>query len=128
MKQFSFPKSKRLVKNKQFKDVLANKTCASDELLMVYSVKNDCGLTRLGVSIGKSCGGAVTRNRLKRLIREAFRLNQHQLPSGVDYMVMISPQWLKVEQDGKKAVKELKLDQVTNSLLSLAVKAVRKIT
>ena len=128
MKQFSFPKSKRLVKNKQFKDVLANKTCASDELLIVYSVKNDCGLTRLGVSIGKSCGGAVTRNRLKRLIREAFRLNQHQLPSGVDYMVMISPQWLKVEQDNKKAVKELKLDQITNSLLSLAVKAVRKIT
>ena len=128
MKQFSFPKSKRLVKNKQFKDVLANKTCASDELLMVYSVKNDCGLARLGVSIGKSCGDAVTRNRLKRLIREAFRLNQHQLPSGVDYMVMISPQWLKVEQDGKKAVKELKLDQVTNSLSSLAVKAVRKIT
>lgn len=128
MKQFSFPKSKRLVKNKQFKAVLANKTCASDGLLMIYSVKNDCGLTRLGVSIGKSCGDAVTRNRLKRLIREAFRLNQHQLPSGVDYMVMISPQWLKVEQDRKKAVKELKLDQISNSLLSLAVKAVRKIT
>ena len=128
MKQFSFPKSKRLVKNKQFKDVLANKTCASDELLMVYSVKNDCGLARLGVSIGKSCGDAVTRNRLKRLIREAFRLNQHQLPSGVDYMVMISPQWLKVKQDRKKAAKDLKLDQVSCSLLSLAVKAVRKIT
>ena len=43
-------------------------------------------------------------------------------------MVMISPQWLKVKQDNKKAVKELKLDQVSNSLLSLAVKAVRKIT
>jgi len=127
LKEFSFPKSKRLVKNNQFRDVLANKNCAGDEILMVYAVKNDCELARLGVSVSKSSGNAVTRNRLKRLIREAFRLNQHQLPSGVDYMVMISPQWLKVKQDGKKAAKNLKLDQVADSLVSLALKAVRKI-
>lgn len=42
---------------------------------------------RLGVTIPKKAGTAVVRNQWKRLIREAFRLDQHKLPSGFDFVV-----------------------------------------
>src|SRR5690348_3008643 len=44
---------------------------------------------RLGLAITREAGNAVQRNRIKRLIREVFRLNKTELPSGVD-MVFVS--------------------------------------
>lgn len=43
---------------------------------------------RLGVSVSKDHGGAVRRNKLKRLLREAFRLEQHRLPPGLDLVLI----------------------------------------
>ena len=92
MKRFSFPKEKRLVSNRQFKVVLARGRRLSNELLTLYMAENDCGYPRLGVSVGKSHGKAVARNRLKRLLREAFRQSQYRVPAGFDYVLMISRQ------------------------------------
>lgn len=44
--------------------------------------------SRLGVSVSKDHGGAVRRNKLKRLLREAFRLERHLLPAGVDVVLI----------------------------------------
>lgn len=46
--------------------------------------------SRLGVSVSKDHGGAVRRNKLKRLLREAFRLERHHLPHALD--VVLIPQ------------------------------------
>ncbi len=126
MKRFSFPKSKRLVSNKQFKTVLANKNCLSDDLLVLYAAENDCDCPRLGVSVGKNCGGAVVRNRIKRLLREAFRQNQDKIPTGFDYLIMISPRWKKKsdkQTEAKEPLKQLTFEQVKTSLLALANRA-----
>lgn len=121
MKRFSLPKSKRLVNNRQFKAVLARNLRVSNGLLTLYMGENDCGYPRLGVSVGKSCGNAVVRNRLKRLLREAFRQSQGQIPAGFDYLLMISPQWLeKLDKSGpKEAARQLTFEQVKASLLAL---------
>lgn len=121
MKELSLPKSRRLVSNRQFKAVLALRTSANDKLFRLYAAKNDCGYPRVGISLSKLCGDAVVRNRLKRLLREAFRLNQKQIPAGFDYVLMISPQWFKgLDKPAiKKEVKRLAFTQVENSFLTL---------
>ena len=129
-KRFSFPKSKRLVSNRQFKAVLDRRLAVSDQLLLLNIAANDLGCRRLGISVGKSCGNAVVRSRLKRLLREAFRQSQDQIPAGLDYLLMISPQWLRkfnTSAEVKEAVKCLKLEQVQVSFLVLAKRAAGKI-
>ena len=59
-------------------------------MLRLYAAGNDLGMPRFGVSVGKSVGGAVVRNRLKRLAREAFRLHQHEIPPNFDYILIIT--------------------------------------
>jgi len=135
MKRFSFPKKKRLVSNSQFKAVMARGRRLSNGVLMLYMAENNLEYSRLGVSVGKSYGNAVARNRLKRLMREAFRQNQDRIPAGFDYLLMISPRLLKDSpfdsaqgEDGhaqlrtkrRRDAKEPTFEQVNASLLILA--------
>jgi RNase P protein component len=102
---------------------------ARDELLLIYALKNDCGQPRLGVSIGKKCGSAVARNRLKRLIREVFRQNKHNIASDFDYVVSMSPQWMAGigdKKSAKTAIGGLKFERVRDSFLVLAAKLASK--
>ena len=130
LKQFFFSKKKRLAGNKQFEAVLARKVRVANGLLVLYAAENDCGYPRLGISVGKSCGGAVERNRLKRLLREAFRQSQDRISPCFDYLLMISPQLskkLNKSINSKEAVRQLKFEQVKASFLALAATAVGKI-
>ena len=129
LKRFTFPKEKRLVSNRQFKAVLDRNLRVSNGLLTLFISGNDCGYARLGVSVGKSCGGAVTRNRLKRLLRESFRQNQDKIPDGFDYLVIISSSSARATdpEDFKEAVKRLTFERIRASFLSLVKTAVAKV-
>ncbi len=111
-----FSRRQRLVTNSQIKSVLGRRLRHTDGLVVLYKAENGLARPRLGVSIGRSCGGAVARNRLKRLVREAFRLEQ-QIEPCFDYVVMISPAGLRRLDRGGKA---LTLQQVQRSLRDLA--------
>jgi len=130
LKRLTFPKSKRLVSNSQFRAVLAHRIRVSDDFLVLYIAKNDCSWPRLGVSVDKSCGCAVARNRLKRLLREVFRRNQNEIAAEYDYLLMISRKWSKKIRDlenPKKAVMDLTYGQVEESFLALSAEAANKV-
>ena len=52
---------------------------------------NETGLSRLGISVHRKIRGAVKRNRIKRIIRESFRLWQKQYPAGADIVFAVRP-------------------------------------
>ena len=118
----SFPKKKRLASNRQFKAVLDHGRRVGNSLLTLYMAPNQCGYPRLGVSVGKSSGNAVVRNRLKRLLREAFRQSQERIPPQFDYVLMISPSLsrrLKDPEEGAKVLASLTFRRVQEAFLAL---------
>ena len=118
MKRLSFSKDKRLISSRQFKSVLDQGRRFSNSILTLYVAKNEFNYARLGVSIRKSFGGAVVRNRFKRLLREAFRQSQEVIPAGFDYFLMISPGWKK-KAGNEKSGKLPTFEQVKSSFLAL---------
>ncbi len=62
--------------------------CAADGTLVLFAFKTSPDqAAKLGVTIPKRTGNAVVRNHWKRLIRESFRTQQTEIPTGYDYVV-----------------------------------------
>jgi len=80
----------RLSGKPAFERVYAAKARHSDGPLLFYSVPNDGPRARLGLAVARRVGTAVVRNRIKRLLREAFRHAQHEWPPRPRYDVVIS--------------------------------------
>ena len=87
-RDLSFPGSRRLRRAADFERVYARKLRASDDVLLIFADDNLDGSTRIGLSVSKKHGNAVRRQRLKRLLREAYRLEQHRIPEGLDLILI----------------------------------------
>ena len=81
-----FPKEMRLRKQAEFDRAYKARLFAADDVLIVNGCASGLSHPRLGLSLSRKVGNAVTRNRWKRLIREAFRLSK-ELPPGLDLVV-----------------------------------------
>ena len=88
MTEFTFCKAQHLRAKSDFERVYDLKCKAADGVLLVFVARNGTAVTRIGLSVSKKHGGAIVRNRLKRLLREAFRLMQHQIPAGLDLIAI----------------------------------------
>jgi ribonuclease P protein component len=88
---YAYARKHRLQHALEFEAVYAAKTRESRGPLTVFALPNDLGHPRLGLSVGRRVGTAPKRNRIKRLLREAFRLMQHDLPRGYDVVINVRP-------------------------------------
>jgi ribonuclease P protein component len=110
-----FLRQYRIVRPTDFALVYQHRRSASDEWLLVFGRKNELPYSRIGLSVGRSVGNAVTRNRWKRLLREAFRLQRSELPEGIDLVVV------------PRGKAEPALGQLQHSLAHLARRVAKKL-
>lgn len=80
----TFRRHERIRKREEFARVFNARCSASDEVLVVYAAANELGFSRLGISVSRHVGNAVTRVYVRRRLREAFRRNKAELPVGYD--------------------------------------------
>jgi ribonuclease P protein component len=80
---YAYRKNERLRKNSEFASVMKGKRLSLDGLSLFYS-NNETGNFKVGISVGKKLGNAVTRNRIRRRIRVSIMKALGQTSAGYD--------------------------------------------
>ncbi len=81
--------SESLKNTYQFQNVYNNGKSYGNKYLVMYVLKNDLSINRVGISVSKKVGNSVVRHRLTRLVRESYRLHEKIFNSGLDIVVVI---------------------------------------
>ena len=77
-RKFSFIKKDHILKHQEFREVFKSGKRVHTDCFIAEHTKNIDERNRLGLTVSKKVGGAVVRNRIKRLVREHFRLNRYR--------------------------------------------------
>lgn len=116
MKQFGLSKSERIKHSKEIKDVYsAGKVyiTPSRKLKAVYKIDNGgTSSVKAAFAVSKRAGNAVWRNRLKRIMREAYRLNKTEIiesaaSSGNSALIIFSPGFLNQKKNKKVSFNDI---------------------
>jgi len=89
--KFSLGKEEKLRKPAEFIRVFRNGKSQSTEHFQIFIFPAHTNKQRLGITARKKIGGAVKRNRIKRLLREFFRLHKIYLPPSSDILFVAKP-------------------------------------
>ena len=90
MKRFAFPRQARILQEQEFRLIYRDGKRMLAFPLRFCVLRRGEGQSRLGLAIGRKVGNAVARNRWKRAVREAFRLNRHQFAAPHDVVVSVA--------------------------------------
>ncbi|CAD7781677.1 Ribonuclease P protein component [Candidatus Methanoperedenaceae archaeon GB50] len=90
MKLFGFSKKEHIRKRKDFLAVIASGQKLQTEHFIIYMKVNSQPFSRLGITVSRQVGKAVQRNRVKRLLREFFRLHKQKTLSRAKTVVIIA--------------------------------------
>jgi len=97
-----------LKKNHEFRRLYNKGKSAASNCVVVYCIKNGKPENRLGITVSTKLGGAVQRNRIRRRLKEIYRLNEHSLNTGHNIVLVAR------SKSGKAGWRELE-----SSVLSL---------
>ena len=84
----------------------------ANSCLVLYARKNRTNTNRVGITVSKKLGKAVIRNRVRRRIREAYRINEERFLPGWDIVIV-----------ARSRAVEVSFQKLTESLLSLSERA-----
>jgi ribonuclease P protein component len=104
----AFGKEDRVLKRPEFLRLATNGRRIHVNHFLVAYCENRCERSRLGITVSKKVGKAVARNRIKRIVREFFRLNRTNLPGHYDLNII-----------AKKGAADLSSRQVNQELEGL---------
>ena len=93
MEKLAFTRAERLSGKTAFDHVFKRGRAFRSAQVTVIACPNGECVSRLGLSVGRRLGRAVRRNRIKRILREAFRLNKEVLQTPCDLVVIPSRRW-----------------------------------
>jgi len=111
-RRFAFPADHRLRTPEDFRRVLKTGHRRGDTLLTMIAVPGNAQGARLGLAISRKVSkSAVVRNRIKRVVRECFRLRRESLPA-VDIVVMARPAAAKADNGQIAASLERHFDRI----------------
>jgi ribonuclease P protein component len=117
-------KRRRLSRSGEFERVYREGRSHASRHLVVYAFprSDDESDPRLGISVGRKLGGAVERNRIKRLLREAFWARAGDLTPGHDFVIVARPAAGELAREGGEPA----IEQALSSVLAEAGLAPRR--
>ena len=108
----TFPRCHRLSGRNAFAAVYAGKFRQSRGPLLVYAIANTLFHGRLGLSVNRKVGSAPQRNRIKRLMRDAYRMSPMLREASVDWLIVVKPHAALTLTEYQLALSNLKLPRV----------------
>ena len=109
---YELPKTNIISSKFEFNRVYSKGHSYVNHLMVIHVINSDDIKGKIGFAVGKKVGNAVIRNRIKRLMRETYRIMQHDIQSNVS-MIMIA----------RKPLIEAKTDDVIKAFKNLCKKA-----
>ena len=100
-----------LKKNHEFKRLYSKGKSAASHCVVVYCRRNGKTENRLGVSVSTKLGGAVQRNRIRRRLKEIYRINEGMFLAGYDIVIV-----------ARMRSRYARFREIENSVLSLMKK------
>ncbi len=100
--------SDSLKKNRDFQEVYRNGKSYANKYLVMYVLYKEETRNRIGISVSKKVGNSVVRHRLKRLIKESYRLQESRFQKGLDIVVIC-----------RASAKERSYKELENALIHL---------
>lgn len=97
--------TERIKKNYIFKKVYTNGRYYAEKSLVLYILKNDDDMNKVGYSVSKKIGNSVKRNRVKRLMKENFRKLSEDIKTG--YFIVFTARVKSSEADYYDIEKEM---------------------
>lgn len=103
-----------LKKNYEFVRIYKKGRFYAGRFIVLYVLKNNCGVNRLGIAISRKVGKSVRRNRIRRLVRESYRFYEEFLKEGLDIVFSARstenlPDYSQISREMKFLLKKLEV-------------------